>query len=66
MGELISKNIQGVVDSILADYNHDGQREIDKLDIFNKPNKKGHCRYHYQTAADHLSGIYQRQDLPLL
>ena len=40
MGELISKNIQGVVDSILADYNHEGQREIDKLDIFNKPNKK--------------------------
>lgn len=40
MSELISKNIQSVVDSILMDYQHEGQREIDKLDIFNKPNKK--------------------------
>lgn len=40
MGKLISSQIQGVIDGILADYDHEGHREVDKLDIFNKPDKK--------------------------
>ena len=40
MGELMTSQIQGVVDSIFADYTHEGNREVDKLDIFNKPSKK--------------------------
>ena len=31
MGELMTSQIQGVVDSILADYTYEGNREVDKL-----------------------------------
>ena len=29
MGKLISSQIQGVIDGILADYDHEGHREVD-------------------------------------
>ena len=34
---LIEKNIEGIVDTILADYN--GDRDIDKIDLFSHPDK---------------------------
>ena len=34
---LIEKNIEGIVDAILEDYN--GGRDIDKIDLFSHPDK---------------------------